>query len=310
MRRGLKTIGEVMGRSEGRNIGIARTIAMANVATAWEEHMRDKFGCASSVSSISEGVLHIAVEESVWAQQMSMLKKHILQSLAEHCDISGVKDIRFSSFGSTERHSVARKPKTGSKSWPSSADLKKENIPTDPGSGSRLNAGMPEVLKRAHSMQMKTEAVLSRSPSSCCEVCNIQIPRGSAYCPICALKPYPQKASEAVHFLLESPYAADGDIAEICCLDGLGPQEAFEIIRFSRDVAGRRLIEEALCEAKSGDGGESRRNKARMLLIGSACASTGVAPDVIIARGLKAYFIPAILDAAGQNANQLEEQES
>ena len=310
MRRGLKTIGEIMGRSEGRNLGIARTIAMATVATAWEEHMRDKFGCASSVRSISEGVLHIAVEEPVWAQQMSMLKKHILQSLSEHCDISGVKDIRFSSFGSTERHSVAGRPTTGSKGWPSSAELKKESLPTDQGRQGQLNAGMSEVLKKAHSMQMKTEASLSRRPSSCCEVCNVQIPQGGVYCPVCALKPYPQKAAEAVQLLLESPYAVDSDIAEICGLDGLEPQETYEIIRYSRDVAGRRMIEEALCEARSGDGGESRRSKARMLLIGSACASTGAAPDVIIARGLKAYFIPAILDAAGQDAKPLNGQES
>ena len=275
---------------------------MANVASAWEEHMRDKFGCASSVSSISEGVLHIAVEEPVWAQQMSMLKKHILQSLAEHCDISGVKDIRFSSFGSTQKHKAERKPESGSKSWPSSADLKKEVLSTDPGSSNLLNSGLPEVLKKAHSLQMKTDAALSRQNPSCCEVCNIQIPQSSSYCPVCALKPHPDKAAEVVSFLLESPYAADFDISEICELNGLEPQESYEIIRFSRDIAGRRLTEEAIHEAKSGDGGESSRNKARMLLVGSACASTGEAPDVIIARGIKAYFIPAILDAAGQNS--------
>ena len=93
-------------------------------------------------------------------------------------------------------------------------------------------------------------------------------------------------------------------------MDGLEPPEAYEIIRFSRDIAGRRLIEEAINAAKSGDGGESCRNKARMLLVGSACASTGAAPDVIIARGLKAYFIPAILDAAGQGTKHLLGQES
>lgn len=310
MRKGLKSIGEIMGQSGGRNLGIARTIAMANVASAWEEHMRGKFGCASSVSSISDGVLHIAVEESVWAQQMSMLKKHILQALAEHCDTSGVKDIRFSSFGSTEKPSVARRQKSGAKSWPSSADLRKESISTDTGGEGQLKAGLPEVLKKAHSMQMKTEAALSRRASSCCEVCNIQIPGGGAFCPVCALKPYPAKTAEAVRFLLESPYAADNDVSEICDLDGLEPAEVYEIMRFSRDIAGRRLIEEAINAAKSGDGGESCRNKARMLLIGSACASTGAAPEVIIARGLKAYFIPAILDAAGQGSKLINGQES
>lgn len=277
-----------MGQSGGRNLSIARTIAMANVASAWEEHMRGKFGCASSVSSISEGVLYVAVEEPVWAQQMSMLKKHILQSLAEHCDISGVKDIRFSSFGSTEKQASQRKPERGMRSRPSSAD--------------QLNAGMPEAIQKKNSPQMKTEASLSGHNSSCCEVCNIQIPYASGYCPVCALNPHPTKAAEAVQFLLESPYAADCDIIEICGLDEMEPQDSYELVRFSRDIAGRRLMEEAIAVTKSGDRGEGSSKRARMLLVGSACASTGEAPDVIIARGLKTYFIPAILDAAGQDA--------
>ena len=107
MKKGFKSIGDVL-ESKGRRSGLSRSMGLASIAMAWEEHMRGMFAAGSAVNSITDGVIRISVDEPVWAQQMSMLGKEILEELGKHCDLSGIKDIRFMSFGNTVRSRPTR----------------------------------------------------------------------------------------------------------------------------------------------------------------------------------------------------------
>lgn len=280
MRRGLRSMGEVIGSSGKGRTGMAKSVAMAAVASAWEEHMRGKFGCESSVSSINDGVVFISVAEPVWAQQMSMLKREILKSLAEHCDTSSLKDIRFSGFGDAKAGRMASSRLRGE-------ECASGNAPGKDDTANGLKGSRREV---------RAETARNRKR---CPVCGENVRTGE-YCPVCAGYASPRLAARAVDYLMESPFATDDEVNEVCGLEGLEALERYEVVQYSREVAGRRLLDEAIRAASAPGDADAGAKRAKALLIGSACASTGKSSDEVISRGLGSFFPSALLEAAGQ----------
>ena len=306
MRKGLKRIGEIIG-SGPRRAGLSRTISLASIAVAWEEHMRSKFSAGSAVNSITEGIIHVSVDEPVWAQQMSMLADEILLELGHNCDISGIKGIRFSSFGSVQRPKGGKRSGfTRSDTYPVARELDSVRLSPDlDGRFKKLSPVLPEGLKRAYELSLKSEALSRAKKSPQCTICASPVPVRKKYCDICSIFPKKSKIASAVSHLLEIPMSADEDLIELLGLEGEDALDVREIIGRSREAAGKRLFEEAVISAADSDGSTGSENKrAWSLLVAGACASTGKAYDAIITDGLEKHVPVAILRAAGIDKKQ------
>lgn len=312
MRKGLKPIGEIIG-SGPRRAGLSRTLSLASIAVAWEEHMRAKFSAGSAVNSITEGVIHVSVDEPVWAQQMSMLSDEIISELGRHCDISGIKGIKFSSFGSVQRPKGGKKAGfTRSDIYPVAKELDSVRLSPDlDGRLRKLAPALPDGLKRSYLLSLKSEALSRAKKSPQCPICSAPLPPKKRYCDICATLPDKGRIASAVSHLLEIPLSTDEDLIELMGIEGEDPLVVHELVDRSREAAGRRLYEEAVISAGDADeaaGGENK--KAWSLLVAGACASTGKAYDAIITEGLEKHVPVAILMAAGIDENNPKSRRS
>ncbi|MBP7110641.1 MAG: DUF721 domain-containing protein [Firmicutes bacterium] len=304
MSRGLKRIGEIIGPGP-RRAGLSRTISMASIAVAWEEHMREKFSAGSAVNSITEGLIHVSVDEPVWAQQMSMLAEEILSELGNHCDISGIRGIRFSSFGSVQRPKGGKKAVfTRPDAYPVTEELDSVRLSPDlDGRLKKLSPVLPGGLKRAYELSLKSEALSRVRKSPRCPICASPVPLKRKFCDACSVLPNKGKIASAVSHLLEVPLSTDEDLVEALELQGEDGLDVKEVIGRSREAAGKRLFEEALIStANAGDPAGPANKKAWSLLVAGACASTGKAYDDIITDGLEKHVPVAVLKAAGFDA--------
>lgn len=298
MKKGFKSIGGVLA-SRGGRAGLSRSIGLASIATAWDEHMRGMFAAGSAVNSIREGVIHVSVDEPVWAQQMSMLGKEILEELGKHCDLVGVKDIRFMSFGSTRRpkHSKSR-TRNRTDEWPVVRELDAVSLSgEDLAKFERMAKRLPRELRRALELHVKTEAIARLKNSKICPICGVWLPTESRYCQVCALRDEKRKTEQAISFLMESPVASDADIIEVSGLSDLDEEFVQETVAFVRRTAGKRLTDEAVKEKAASEGRDDR--KAWSLLVAGVCASTGEPYDAVMSQGLGRYVPESVLQELG-----------
>lgn len=290
MRREVKSLGAVLRREKDRKTGFSKSIALAELAVCWDKKMKRHFAVNSAVHSMKDSVLYVAVEEPAWAQQMSMMKRHILESFRGQCDLDGVKDIRFGAFGSTEMDS----PTDGSAgNWTVATDEGERGLSPASGAilerlGDRLPAGARQILMaNLQDGELVGEGALNR-----CAVCSLPVAGKARYCPVCAIKPNPAKLKEAVACLMDCPVSDDPSVVAVCGLDRI--DDTYGILKEARRIAGTRLADEALRLFHKSGGGPAGSSAARPLLVASACASSGMKPEEAEKAGLR-NFLPAML---------------
>ncbi len=290
MRRGVTSLGAVLSREKDRRTGFSKSIALAEVAVSWDKHMKGHFAVNSAVHSMKDGILYIAVEEPAWAQQMSMMKRHILESFRGQCDLDGVKDIRFGAFGSTEMGS----PIEGS-SWTNAESQDDGGRELSPASGAilaRLGLKLPAGARRMLKSNLQNGELAREGSLRRCAVCSLPTAGKVSYCPVCAIKPNPAKLRDAVAYLMECPVADDASIVEVC---GLGEvDDTYGILKEARRIAGTRLADEALRKYHSASGSSAGRRAAMPLLVASACAYSGMRPEEAEKAGLSS-LLPSML---------------
>ena len=290
MKRGVTSLGAVLKREKDRKTGFSKSIALAELAVSWDKAMKGHFAVNSAVHSMKDGVLYVAVEEPAWAQQMSMMKRHILESFRAQCDLDGVKDIRFGAFGSTEMGSLTDGP---AGKWTVAPDEGGRDLSPASGAilerlGDRLPAGARQILMaNLQDGERVGEGVLSR-----CAVCSLPVAGKARYCPVCAIKPNPAKLKEAVACLMDCPVSDDSSVVAVCGLDRV--DDTYGILKEARRIAGTRLADEAIRLFHKSGGGPAGSSAARPLLVASACASSGMKPEEAQQAGLR-NFLPAML---------------
>ena len=65
----------------------------------WPEVVGDVIAAHSEAVALERGVLHVRVDGSVWAQELTMLQAQIKAGFARRLGEGAVKDIRFTSSG-------------------------------------------------------------------------------------------------------------------------------------------------------------------------------------------------------------------
>lgn len=290
MRRGVTSLGAVLNREKDRKTGFSKSIALAELAVSWDKAMKGHFAVNSAVHSMKDGVLYVAVEEPAWAQQMSMMKRHILDSFKAQCDLDGVKDIRFGAFGSTEM----RSPGEGFQvEVPTAADEGgRELSPASDAILDRLESRLPAGARRMLRSNLVDGDMAGEGLLKRCSVCELPFDGKGKYCPVCAIKPNPSKLREAVSCLIDCPVSDDAAVVAFCGLDRV--DDTYGILKEARRIAGTRLADEALRLFHKHGGGEGGSLAIRPLLVASACASTGMGPEEAEKAGLKEFF-PATL---------------
>ena len=290
MRRGVASIGAVISREKERRTGLSKSIALAELAVSWDKAMKGHFAVNSAVHSMKDGILYVAVEEPAWAQQMSMMKRHILESFRGQCDIDGVKDIRFGAFGSTEMESPAEESQ---KARINAADEGERQL--SPASGAvleRLGGRLPEGARRILRSNLQDGEKALEGSLKRCGICSMPLAGKGRYCPVCAIKPNPAKLREAVMCIMDCPVSDDASIVTFCGLDLV--DDTYGILKEARRVAGIRLSDEALRLFHESGKGEGGSRAARPLLVASASATTGRNPIEVEKAGLREFF-PAML---------------
>lgn len=290
MRRGVSSLGAVLSREKDRRTGFSKSIALAELAVSWDKLMKGHFAVNSAVHSMKDGVLFIAVEEPAWAQQMSMMKRHILESFRGQCDLDGVKDIRFGAFGSAEMG-----PPVDAPHWKRSESMDEGGRELSPASGAilgRLEGRLPAGARRMLRSSLQDGDLAGEGSIGKCAICCLPTGGKGRYCPVCAIKPNPVRLREAVACLMDCPVADDTSVVSACGLDGV--DDTYGILKEARRIAGTRLADEALRAYHSSGGGTAGSRAARPLLVASACASSGMSPEEAERAGLREFF-PAML---------------
>lgn len=298
MRKGLTSIGDLLEAKNKRGV-LQKTVAVAQLSRAWDEHMRGDFTTASAVSYYKDGIVHITVEEPVWAQQMQMLKTEILEKFGTFCDTSEVRELKFSCYGSaTVRRPLKQGKKRSESAWPNRTELLMLRVG---GAGEHIDQALarslPESLKGVYELHILQKEHALRNLWGDCGICGVKVPGNAHFCQACGLFPMSRLIADAVSFLMESPLSGNDDIAEV---SGIGENDralTHELISKARDAAGRRLLDEALGEARKDKEGNYARIKP--LLTASICASTGKSPDEVRSEGLESHLSYAVLRAAG-----------
>jgi len=90
----MKTVGPVI-ENILRNHNLWQGYKQFLVVEKWEEVVGSELSALTRAESFSNGVLRVAVKDSVWAYHLTMLKPRLVKKLNENVGSNVVKDIFF-----------------------------------------------------------------------------------------------------------------------------------------------------------------------------------------------------------------------
>lgn len=293
MRKGLRSLGDVLSQEKARKTSLSRMISLAEAAVSWQRNMSGHFATRSAVHSIKDSTLYISVEEPAWAQQMSMMKGQILARFSESCSLEWVKDIRFGTFGSMgPEYSPSGDDSVKTEGPPTKADLDDAGRMILDKLGSRMHSEARKVLES----NLENETFVSEGAMRRCAACSLPVAKHHSYCAVCSTKPYPDKLAEAVSCLIDCPLAEDVSIIAACGLDEI--EDTYAILSSARQIAGRRLVDEAVKAFAEGKD-TKQKERAKPLLVASACAYNNIKPEDVDKAGLESFFPRMLLEDLG-----------
>ncbi len=80
-------------------LGLKQGIENHKPLVCWKEVVGNKVASHTQPTRIRKGVLFVNASSSVWAQELSLVKKELTEKINKHLKNELVKDIRFSSRG-------------------------------------------------------------------------------------------------------------------------------------------------------------------------------------------------------------------
>ena len=80
------------------------------VRLSWAEIVGEVIAQVSSVERIADGVAYVSCATPVWAQTLSLRRKHILAKVAEHVGSNAIREIRFNSLPHSAADGSERSP--------------------------------------------------------------------------------------------------------------------------------------------------------------------------------------------------------
>ncbi len=86
-----------------RRFGIVRKVRRSQAIYIWEEVVGSTAAKISSAVTCKDGVLFVEVKNSVWAQELSLMKRDVIRRLNLRLGRGTIKDIRFKATGAILR---------------------------------------------------------------------------------------------------------------------------------------------------------------------------------------------------------------
>ena len=102
-----------------RRFGIVRKVKRSQAVFMWEDVVGHPAAKVSSAVTCKDGILFVEVKNSVWAAELSLLKRDIMKRLNRRLGRGTIKDIRFRATGRSVQESKAKHDKGHKKqAWP------------------------------------------------------------------------------------------------------------------------------------------------------------------------------------------------
>ncbi|OGB88211.1 hypothetical protein A3H38_00485 [candidate division WOR-1 bacterium RIFCSPLOWO2_02_FULL_46_20] len=84
---------------DGMELGLGRTIKLCNLLTLWQSVVDDRVGKRTEAVKIRNKTLYISTSSPTWAQELSFLKKEIVEKFNDKAGKEVICDIKFSCGG-------------------------------------------------------------------------------------------------------------------------------------------------------------------------------------------------------------------
>ena len=79
-----------------KSAGLDKKLRDQEILTIWPTVVGEEIAARTEAVKIDNGVLHVAVEHSVWLQELHFMEKEILEKLKERAPRTNCRKIRFS----------------------------------------------------------------------------------------------------------------------------------------------------------------------------------------------------------------------
>lgn len=78
-----------------RSLGLEQKIREAGAAMVWSDAVGERVDRVTQVTAVKDGVVHVSVANSMWRQELSLMKTEIIRGLNDRLGRQLVKDIQF-----------------------------------------------------------------------------------------------------------------------------------------------------------------------------------------------------------------------
>ncbi|NLJ61092.1 MAG: DUF721 domain-containing protein [Firmicutes bacterium] len=110
-----------------RRFGIVRKVKRSQAVFMWEDIVGPAAAKVSTAVTCRDGILFVEVKNSVWAAELSLLKRDIIKRLNRRLGRGTIKDIRFRATGKSFQKAKAKHGKGEAGDTPS---VKKQTLPS------------------------------------------------------------------------------------------------------------------------------------------------------------------------------------
>lgn len=83
----------------GMEAEVGRTIKTCKLLSLWNRVVGERVGKQTEANKIKNRVLYVSTKTAAWAQELSFLKKEIIEKFNEEAGEEAIRDIRFRSGG-------------------------------------------------------------------------------------------------------------------------------------------------------------------------------------------------------------------